>query len=86
MTPIGTTVPVIGTTMSMGLTNGRLYYGLSGTGNNELNANVNDYGEPIGQSSKSGAGPSLTMNITSDPAKSGVIADLSKGMYSIIKY
>lgn len=78
------TVPVIGNGITLGLTNGSSYGGLFASDNGgmagALNADSDIYGKPI----NSGTGDTVGnitrqrgLTITSDPAKSGVIADTS---------
>ncbi|WGL31241.1 major capsid protein [Dipodfec virus UOA04_Rod_819] len=78
---IGTTAPVIGNGITIGLTNGVVNVGLTG---NEHNSNANlfntpNYGKPIGTpETQTFIGTRSTWGLTTEPANSGMIADLSQ--------
>lgn len=79
---IGSTAPVVGNGISLGLTDGTNYAGINqliGSNNTYLQAMGNDYGVAVGQTR--GTGTKLSSNIvagvTTDPTKSGIIAQLS---------
>ena len=74
----GGTAPVIGNGMTLGLTNGTNNYGLSGwSGDTYTQVIPNIYGQPVGISGSGSANRSLSLGVTSDPTKSGIIAQLS---------
>lgn len=78
---INSTAPVVGNGMTLGLTNGTEYYGLGRNGNTGswLGPYTSAYGQPVtnsGSGLSTGLGPGK-FGITTDPTKSGIIADLS---------
>ncbi|QCS36706.1 major capsid protein [Capybara microvirus Cap3_SP_646] len=78
---LGDSVPVIGNGMTLGLTNGSTNYGAYSravSGFYFLSGNQEVYGQPVGSSGSSGyISQNDSLGVTSDPAKSGLIADLS---------
>ncbi len=92
--PLGTTAPVIGNGMTLGLTNGTANYGLqsgtSGTGTNYnqiLTANIERYGTSVGtgySASPDGMSSLEVIGVTSDPSKSGLVAVLTSATASTI--
>ena len=80
--PLGTTAPVIGTGMSLGLTDGTTNYGLTNDNNSGLFSLTTQYGKtlPSSRGSTVTVMPSNTANmgITTDPTKSGLMTDLSQ--------
>ena len=82
--PIGQSAPVIGTGMSMGLTNGT-DLGALYKGSSYLDANITTYGSNVGTTN---SGTNLTGNktigLTTDASKSGIIADLSNAVAATI--
>ena len=76
-------IPVVGNGMTLGLTNGEKFAGLIVNGPDALQVNETSYGTSIG----SPAGPSSgfinnnRVTVTSDPTKSGMIADLSNDSF-----
>lgn len=75
--PLGTSAPVIGNSTTIGLTDGTNSAGL-GLGSSYL-LGTNNYGDPVG--TETGAGilvSNKTIGLTTDPTKSGMIADLSE--------
>lgn len=84
--PLGTTAPVIGNGISLGLTNGTDFSGLrSDTDNSYLSVRAYTYGAPVGPaSSGSNKIPSGVLGVTTDPTKSGLIADLSNATAATI--
>lgn len=81
--PIGTSAPVIGNGMSLGLQgqlNGTtVYTGLNAQGGDTVGSKVSAYGTQIGASvsGTQGIATDTAMGLTNDPTKSGAIADLS---------
>lgn len=83
--PLGTTAPVIGNGMTMGITDGTnnagmLYYNQMG-----LLARNDAYGEPVGSLNASGHLQNVTVGLSTDPAKSGLVADLSEATASTVQ-
>jgi len=78
--PLGTSAPVIGTGIALGLTNGVSNYGLAtNPGPTGFLAYTSDYQGPDGGPSSSVGGPAASQRfgVSTDPAGSGMIADLS---------
>lgn len=87
--PLGTLAPVLGDGLSLGLTDGTKDFSLvsaamTGTGGfvQNLQGTVNAFGEPVGETGhatpNSGWPVSgITAGVTTDPTKSGLVADLS---------
>ena len=77
------TCPVYGNGMALGLTNGTNNYGLIplGVGQDQasrLAAQTGTYGKNIGTgTSGSNTSNAKTLGVTTDPTKSGIVADLS---------
>lgn len=84
--PLGTTAPVVGNGMTLGLTNNTVNFGLaSGVGNNSMYAYSNLYGEDIGSSAGLGiSSDGKSFGVTSDPQMSGLVADLSSATSATI--
>lgn len=82
--PLGTEASVIGNGMTLGLTNGTINAGLGGNSDlgiiayNELYGNNNDVTPPSGTQLVG------TTGVTTDPTKSGMIADLTTAVASTI--
>lgn len=77
--------------MSLGLNDGTYNVALSGVAGLGLTQNVigasgDAYGQDIGTMRSGTWGGSLSYGITTDPTKSGVVADLSDGQIVVIKY
>lgn len=73
--------------MTLGLTGGRGdNRGLFESSSNVLQASSGYYGLSAGSAASSGSGRDVTLGITTDPQKSGMVADLSDGICGIIKY
>ena len=76
--PLGVNAPVIGNGMTIGLTDGVTFGGLSNYSNNTLETRTGDYGLSVGStSSGTGFNRSVSVGLTTDSSKSGLIADLS---------
>ena len=88
-TAFGTTIPVRGNGISVGLTNGITNAGLNSGFPQDYPALAisGGYGQPV---SNSWVGSSPVVNgklgITTDASKSGIVADISAGATVIIKY
>lgn len=85
MLPLGTTAPVAGTGMVLGLTNGTTNAGLYNGTNGDLLAHNEDYGKPV--SNTTGGQNIFTtgrIGVTTDPTKSGLYADLSNAVSASI--
>lgn len=83
--PLGGTAPVIGNGMALGLTDGTNNGGLAASNAYQVGSYSGLYGAPVGDSV---SGSSLTINkglgLTSDSAKSGLVADLSNATAATI--
>ena len=78
--PMGISAPVVGNGMSLGLTNTIDNVGLTRTANsNSLQYSLAAYGAKVGTSNvrSSDSVSNIVYGVTTDPAKSGLIADLS---------
>lgn len=76
--PLGTSAPVIGNGMTLGLTNGTQNAGLSHVINVGIDGQVNNYGVSVGTRNTGQAfGGDVAVGVTTDPTKSGLIADLA---------
>lgn len=84
--PLGTSAPVIGNGMTLGLTDGTQTSGLvlPAAFNTTPGALVSAYGKPVGSSGNSGNPSNLSKGVTTDPEKSGLIADLSSATAATI--
>lgn len=77
--PLTGTAPVIGNGMVVGITDGTSNYGLNSGGSTEPNGYSNLYGMPVGTvSDNTPMSQALGIGITTDSAKSGIVADLSE--------
>ena len=76
--PLGTEAPVIGTGMTLGLTDGSNNAGLySNSDTVNLNAKRSSYGKNVGTSDSTTTGLTTSIGVTTDKTKSGLIASLS---------
>lgn len=78
--PIGTTAPVIGTGTTLGISDGTHFAGTTNNPDYGMSYRPSAYGKAVGQSTTSGAtgfGSNYSIGVTTDPTKSGIIADLS---------
>lgn len=85
--PLGTTAPVVGNGMSLGLTDGTNKAGLRrATNASELSANNASYGAtlPGTNTSNTNIPASAILGITTDATKSGMIADLTQATAATI--
>ena len=73
--------------MTLGLTNGNTNYGLSGWGGDTFSQVIPSlYGTTIGSSGSDSSNQSLSLGITTDATKSGIISDLSNITTSLDGY
>ncbi len=71
-------IPVIGNGMTFGVTDGQKYFGLLPSGNHYEDYIGKAYGAPVGSTQQDAVFSSgKSLGVTSDPEKSGIIADLS---------
>lgn len=77
--PLGTEASVIGTGMTLGLTNGTANAALetNGTSWGSIGVNQNGYGQNVQTTSHSGSLAQGSWGVTTDPEKSGLKADLT---------
>lgn len=77
--PLGTTAPVVGNGMVLGLTSGTNNGGLITASSDSLYARQQFYGQDIGfvSTAATGLGTNIGLGVTTDPSKSGMICDLS---------
>ena len=73
------TVPVVGNGMTLGLTNGSQYSGIKYSTQHGIIDRVSLYGTQVGSTTTDGTESvdDLSLGVTTDPANSGIIADLS---------
>lgn len=80
--PLGTTAPVVGDGTALGLTNGTAVAGLRGAASaGVLGSTVAAYGSAVGtvdDSEYAGWGINSSLGVTTDPEKSGLVADISQ--------
>lgn len=77
--PLGTTAPVVGNGMTLGLRNSTLTGGLGGnTGSGVLSAYIDYYGDSYGTTGASDDSVTGSLGVTTDPTKSGLVADISQ--------
>lgn len=81
-------IPCKGNGITLGLTNGINNYGLINGSTTGLNMYGSAYGGTVGSSggSANATGGNMQYGVTTDPKKSGVVADLSDGQIVVIKY
>lgn len=94
--PLGSTAPVIGNGIGLGLTDGTVFGSPSQADYSRLYLSDDNFGKKVGTGNGSGyAGgtQNLTVGVVTDPAKSGLIADLTKalgapleGLYQAVAY
>lgn len=86
-TPLGTTAPVIGNGMTLGLTNGTANAGLATSApssSSSLYAMSSAYGSNTSSTNASGTAIIGSFGLTTDPTKSGMIADLTQATAATI--
>lgn len=82
--PLGTTAPVVGNGMTLGLTNGQQNLGLKSAmydSRRLLSGLTTDYGTPIGTNSSNTSGDTTnyqSLGVTTDAANSGLVAQLNE--------
>lgn len=75
---IGTTAPVVGTGMTLGLTNGSVNLGLTSGSGGTVNVTTSRYGQPVTSSVGSYSNTNnSSLGVTTDSTKSGLVADLT---------
>lgn len=86
----GISIPCKGNTITLGFTDGTHNFGFQVVGGGSWPYGMfdtNNYGSDVGTA---GGGAFIeqhkTLGITTDPTKSGVVADLSDGQIVVIKY
>lgn len=84
--PIGTSAPVIGNTLALGLTNGTENYGMvSQPSSQNVGIITGNYNTAKGTASGAGIPVSgVSIGVTTDAAKSGLIADLSNALAATV--
>lgn len=77
--PLGTSAPVVGNGMTLGLTNGTTNMSMapSAVASEGIFAGNNAYGKPVGTNNGNFVTGANSLGITTDPEKSGIITDLS---------
>lgn len=85
--PLGTSAPVIGNGVALGITDGTDNYGVHGSaGTNNWGIAESDYGATVGSPRNvTGTGTSTRLGITTDPLYSGMITDLSAATAATIQ-
>ncbi len=76
--PLGSTAPVIGNHMAIGVTDGAILGGLYIASDGNVGMRTGSYGTNIGVTSSGNVTSNKNIGLTTDPAKSGLIADLSQ--------
>lgn len=78
--PLAVSAPVVGNGMTLGLTDGTNNGGLlTSTANAQpLTVRQTNYGQDVGSSSGSGTLTGVTVGVTTDPEKSGMVSDLTE--------
>lgn len=84
--PIGTSAPVIGNGITIGITDGTENTGMAlSSGTTSIQHSLTAYGDPIGSAWVAGNVSNVfTAGLTTDPTKSGMIADLSSAVAATI--
>ena len=82
--PLGDNAPVIGNGLVTGFTDGTNNVGLRSTGGGSTQLDSLLYGTPVGSSGGNTLATGLGVGVTTDPANSGMIADLSSATASTI--
>jgi hypothetical protein len=77
-TPLGNSVPVVGNGMTIGVSDGTTLGGLYIAGDGSVGMRTGSYGTDIGITTSGNVSSTKNIGITTDPTKSGVIADTSK--------
>lgn len=76
--PLGTTAPVVGNGMSLGLTDGTNNAGLIYSNSIGNNVSQGAYNKPAGSAYTNNPLNTLSLGVTKDPEKSGMIVDLTQ--------
>lgn len=84
--PLGTSAPVVGNGMTLGLMDSTNFYGMSSTnGAQTLRITQSNYEDPVGTAEGTGSKVGTTsLGVTNDPDASGMIADLSSAVAATI--
>jgi hypothetical protein len=82
--PLGAFAPVIGNGLTIGITDGATSYGLGIGGANNFGASGAAYGVPVGTAASGFSSASKTVGLTTTPAYSGMVADLSQATAATI--
>lgn len=83
--PLGDTAPVIGNGVTLGLTNGSNSFATTLGDSGAMYATTAGYGTPVGSSTSGITGTAdKTLGLTTDPTKSGLVADLSNATAATI--
>lgn len=83
--PIGDTAPVKGNQMAIGFTTGSLLAGATGSQSGAVIGQTQAYGAQVGSSQNNAAVlNAVAVGLTTDPTKSGMIADLSQAVAATI--
>ena len=84
--PLGSTAPVVGTGMTLGLTDGTNNLGLQNgySGNGTYNFGSNMYGKDVGTTATNFGVSGVSLGVTTDPDKSGLVTDLSQATAATI--
>lgn len=84
--PLAGTAPVVGNGTTIGLTNGNTIGGIFGDSSSSLYARTGVEGTPVGTTFAGGnnLGSNLSLGLSPDPTKSGIVADLSEATAATI--
>ena len=74
------TVPVVGNGMGLGLTDGTNNYGMRGRADNYVITGQNAYGKTVGSTFGAETTTGVVLGVTTDPTKSGMVADLANAV------
>jgi hypothetical protein len=81
--PLGSTAPVKGTGMTLGLTNGTYNGGLIVNGSEVMKCRLNNYGQPVGQGTDNKNNMYNSLGVTLDETKSGMVVNLASSTNAI---
>ena len=84
VTDVDSTAPVVGNGMTLGLTNGSSYAGLSNYSNSTLETRTGNYGVSVGTANTgSNISGQTSLGVTTDPIKSGIEANIASTTLSV---
>lgn len=83
-TPLGTSAPVKGNGLNLGLYDGTTNGGMFFDSGNNATARASFYGQPVGTASGTGGFSTKSIGVTTDGEKSGLIADLTQATAATI--